>query len=66
MVTHAIHLLILWRFLKAKNKDIIKDTISRPEKRYDKVKNVKTEYIKTEAHSTPKTKRKTFHSRDKK
>jgi len=47
-------------------KDIIKDTISRPEKRYDKVKNVKTEYIKTEAHSTPKAKRKTFYSRDKK
>lgn len=37
---------------KAKGKhhqeDIIKDTISRPDKRYDKVKKVKTEYRKTE------------------
>lgn len=34
--------------------DIIKDTISRPEKRYDKVKRVKTEYIKTEDFSSSK------------
>jgi flavin reductase (DIM6/NTAB) family NADH-FMN oxidoreductase RutF len=31
-----------------RKEDIIKDTISRPDKRYDKVKKVKTEYRKTE------------------
>ena len=29
-------------------RDILKETLSRPEKRYDKVKKVKTEYRKTE------------------
>ena len=33
---------------KHHQEDIIKDTISRPDKRYDKVKKVKTEYRKTE------------------
>ena len=31
--------------------DIVKDTVSRPDKRYDKVKKVKAEYIKTEDFS---------------
>ena len=38
-----------------KEPDIIKATISRPDKRYDKVKKVKTEYLKTEDFSSKKT-----------
>ena len=45
---------------RSKEKDIIKDTISRPDKRYDKVKKVKTEYIKTEAPSRKPFKKKRF------
>ena len=45
---------------RSKNKDIIKDTISRPDKRYDKVKKVKTEYIKTEASSRKPFKKRKF------
>jgi len=33
---------------RSKSTDIIKETVSRPDKRYDKVKKVKTEYLKTE------------------
>lgn len=41
---------------KKTNSDIVADTISHPNKRYDKVKNVPTEYRKTE---------KSFHSKNK-
>lgn len=43
---------------KHHKEDIIKDTISRPDKRYDKVKKVKTEYRKTEEFKHTSKKRK--------
>jgi len=46
--------------------DIVKDTVSRPDKRYDKVKQVKTEYIKTEDFSVRNQKNKKRISQNKK
>ena len=41
-----------------KAKDVLKETLSRPQKRYDKVKKVKTEYRKTEEFKHVSKKRK--------
>lgn len=41
-------------FDRRRHTDILKETLARPEKRYDKVKKVKTEYLKTEEFKRPK------------